>query len=116
MAFLCISATVLRSRARLTGRVETGTGASPFNSHHQLIYRIDHGLTELFQPPSFHSPLEGSTDFGTEQSDFDVIQFVGHRVLTVCELHLITEEEGTYSDHCEEDAGGAENGLGWGDA
>ena len=29
--------------------------------------------------------------------------------------HLVTEEEGTYLDHCEEDTSGTENGLGWGD-
>jgi len=37
-----------------------------FNSRRQLVYRIGHGLTELFQPPPVHSSRESSADFGTK--------------------------------------------------
>ena len=33
-----------------------------FDSHRQLIYRLAHGLTEVVQLLSIHSPLKGSTD------------------------------------------------------
>ena len=36
-----------------------------FNSRPQLIYRIPHGLTEVFQWPPVHPPVEGYADVGT---------------------------------------------------
>jgi len=56
-----------------------------FNSRRQLAYRVAHGLIEIFQFLSIHPPVEGSADVGAEQPEFDVIQFVNHRVLAMCE-------------------------------
>ena len=56
-----------------------------FNSRRQLIYRVAHGLVEVVQFLSTHSPFKSSTDIGTGQSEFDVIHFVSHRVLVMCE-------------------------------
>jgi len=36
------------------------------NSHRQLIYRIAHGIAEIVEFLSIHSPVQGSTDVGTE--------------------------------------------------
>ena len=36
-----------------------------FDSRRQLIYRLAHGLTEVIQLLSIHSPLKGSTDIST---------------------------------------------------
>ena len=55
------------------------------NSRHQLIYRIARGLAEVVQLLSIHSPVEGFADIGTGQPEFDVILFIGHRVLNMCE-------------------------------
>ena len=52
-----------------------------FDSHHQLIYRIAHGLAEVVQLLSIHSPVKGSTGISTGQPELDAILFVGHRVL-----------------------------------
>ena len=57
-----------------------------FNSRRQLIYRIAHGFAEVVKCLPIHSPVESSTDIGTEQSEFDVILFVDHRILVMCEL------------------------------
>ena len=57
-----------------------------FNSRLQLIYRIAHGLTEVVQFLSVHSPVKRSTDISAGQPELDVIHLVGHRVLAVCEL------------------------------
>ena len=35
-----------------------------FNSRRQLIYRIAHGLAEVVEFLSIHSPVEGFTDIG----------------------------------------------------
>ena len=52
-----------------------------FGSRCQLIYCVAHRLAEIVQLLSVHSPVEGPTDIGAEQSDLDVIRFVDHRVL-----------------------------------
>ena len=85
-----------------------------FNSRGQLVYRITHRLTEVVEFLSIHSPVEGSTDIGTEYPKLDVIQFVNHGVLTMVNPgYLIAAEEETYPDRGEKDADGAKNACGW---
>jgi len=55
------------------------------NSRRQLVYRIVHRLTEIVQLLPIHSPVEGFTDISTGQPELDVVLFVDHRVLTMCE-------------------------------
>ena len=74
-------------------------------------------LAEIVQLLSVHSPVEGPTDIGAEQSDFDVIHFVDHRVLLfVSPEHFIAEEVRTYLDHGEKDCDGAKDSFGGCDA
>ena len=68
----------------LSGQVRSANRL--FNSRSQSIYRIAHRLTELVQALSFHPSVERFTDIGAVQPDLDVLQFVGHRVLVICEL------------------------------
>ena len=56
MIFRCISATVLGSESMIGGR--TQNVSRWLDSRRQLIYRIAHGLTEIFQPLPVHSPVE----------------------------------------------------------
>ena len=56
-----------------------------FNSRRQLIYRITHRLAEVVHLLSIHPPVEGFADIGTEQPELDVVLFIDHRVLTMCE-------------------------------
>ena len=56
-----------------------------FNPRQQLAYRIAHRLAEVVEFLSIHSPIKGLTDTGTEQSELDVILFVDHRILVMCE-------------------------------
>ena len=56
-----------------------------FNLRRQLKYRIAHGLVEVVQFLSVHSPVKSSTDIGTGQSKLDIILVIGHCVLAVCE-------------------------------
>jgi len=65
-----------------------------FHSQRQLIYRIAHGPAEVIQALSAHSPVEGSTDVGAEQSKIDIFQLVKHRVLTTCELETSHRRRG----------------------
>ena len=65
---------------------------------------------------AIHSPVKGSTDVSARQSEFDVIHFVGHRVLAVCELEMPHSRRGRNPDHCEKNADGAKDGLGWWEA
>lgn len=65
-----------------------------FDLHHQLIYHIVHGLAEVVRFLSIQSPVEESTDVSTEQPDFDVIQFVDHGVLAMCELEMSHHRRG----------------------
>ena len=82
-----------------------------------MAYGIRHGTTELIQFLSVHSPIKGSTYVRTGQTKFDVVLFVGHRILAICEHGTFGPgREKTYLDHGEQDGDGAENGLGWGDA
>jgi len=50
-----------------------------------LAYRITHRTTEFIQLLSVHPPIERSTDISTFQPELDVVQFVGHRILTTSE-------------------------------
>ena len=86
------------------------------NSRCQLIYRIAHGLTELIQSPSVHPPVEGSTDVGTGQSDLDESSSLAIESWLRVRLEQLIVGAETSSDHREENADGAENRLGWGDA
>ena len=56
-----------------------------FNSRLQLIYRITHRLAEVVHPLSIHSPVKGCTNIGAEQPELDVILFIDHRILPMCE-------------------------------
>ena len=58
------------------------------NPRCQLIYRLAHGLTEVVQFLSIHSPGEGSADVGAAQPELNEILFVHHRVLDIRELDL----------------------------
>jgi len=55
------------------------------NSRRQMVYRIAHGLAKVAQFLSVHPPVEGLTDIGAGQPKFDIVLFVGHRVLVMCE-------------------------------
>ena len=49
-----------------------------FNSRRQLVYCIAHGLAEVGQFLSVHSPVKRSADISAGQPELDVIQFVDH--------------------------------------
>jgi len=52
-----------------------------FDPRRQLIYRFTHGLTEVLQFLSIHSPVKRSTDIGAAQPEFNILMFVHHRIL-----------------------------------
>ena len=56
-----------------------------FDPRRQLAYRLAHGLAEVVQFLPIHSPVEGSTDIGAAQPEFDVFLFIDHRILDTCE-------------------------------
>jgi len=56
-----------------------------YNSRRQLSYGITHSLVEVVHRLSVHSPVEGSTDIGTRQSEINVVLFIDYRVLVLCE-------------------------------
>jgi len=64
-----------------------------YNSRRQLVYRIAHRLAEIVHLLSIHSPGEGSTDLGAEQPKIDIIPFVDHCVLAVCEPDVFRRRE-----------------------
>ena len=116
MIFFCISATVLRYETWCVGG-KTWHLHRWFNSRRQLIYRITHGLAEVVQFLPVHSPIKSSTDIGTGQPELDIILFIDHCVLAMCESRSSHRgKEKMYLDHCEKDANGAEDSLGWCDA
>ena len=55
------------------------------DSRRQLSNRFEHGLTELAHLPPVHSPIKRSTHIRAGQTEFDIVQFVDHRVLAICE-------------------------------
>ena len=65
-----------------------------FNSRVQFIYRTTHRLVEVVQLLSVRSPLEGSTDMGAEQPEFDVILVIGPCVLALCEPGAFRHKRG----------------------
>ena len=58
------------------------------NPRCQLRNRVAHGLTKVVHLLSAHSPLKGSTDITAAESEFNVLPFVGHRVLGGCESEI----------------------------
>ena len=88
-----------------------------FNSLLQLVYRLAYRLAEVIQSPSIHPPVKGFAYIGAGYPKLDVVDFIGHRFLIACEFGMRSvtgKEEKTYLDHCQENTGGAKNGLGWG--
>jgi hypothetical protein len=82
------------------------------NSRCQLIYRVAHRLAEIVQFLFAHPPFEGFADISTEQPEFDVVLFVDHRVLTMCEPSIShRRREGTHPDHGEENGDGTKGGY-----
>ena len=64
-----------------------------FNSRRQLIYRITHGFAEVHLL-SVHSPVEGSTDIDTEQPELNIVSFIDHCVLAMCEPRAFRRRKG----------------------
>ena len=52
-----------------------------YNSHRQLVDCLAHRVVEIVQLLPVQSPLEGRTDVGAGQPEFDVVHLVGHLVL-----------------------------------
>ena len=59
-----------------------------FNSLRQLVYRLAYRLVEVIQFPSIHPPLKGFAYFGAGQPKLDVVDFVGHEFLIICEFGI----------------------------
>ena len=55
------------------------------NSPRQLLNRLAHRLTKVVRFLSIHPPVENLTYIGVGQPEFDVVRFVGHRVLILRE-------------------------------
>ena len=55
------------------------------NSRCQLVYRAAHRLAEVVQLLFTYPTFEGFADTRAEQSEFNVVLFVDHRVLVMCE-------------------------------
>ena len=88
-----------------------------WGSHCQLLNCIAHRLTEIAHSPSIHPSIECSTYIRACQTEFDIVQFVNHRVLAACEYRKLDPGRGrTYPDHGEQDTDGAKNSLRWCDA
>ena len=64
------------------------------NSRLQLVYRITHGLAKVVHLLSIHSPVQGCTNIGAEQPELDVIFFVGHGILPICEPCTFRRKKG----------------------
>ena len=76
-------------------------------------------VVEVVQPLPGQSPVEGSTNIGAGQPEFDVIRLVYHRVLHAFRFSfqsISADEKETHPGHCEDDADGAKNNLGGRDA
>ena len=56
-----------------------------FHSRSQLICRIAHGLGEVIQLLSIHSPAKSLADISTGQLEVDIILFIDHCVLALYE-------------------------------
>jgi hypothetical protein len=84
------------------------------NSRRQLVDCFAHRVAEVAQPLPLQSPVEGGTDVRAGQPKFDVVHPVDHGVL--CGFRSVfgqqKNQKGTHSDHCEDNADGAKNGLG----
>jgi len=63
------------------------------NSRRQSFYRVTHRLVEVVHLLSIHSPGEGPTDIGAEQPEIDIIAFVNHCVLAMCEPDVFRRRE-----------------------
>ena len=74
-------------------------------------------MAELCHLSSLQPPVKGSTYICTSQSKVNIVIFVDLRILCpFISLWITKAGEGeTHSDYCEDDADGAENGLGWRD-
>jgi hypothetical protein len=87
------------------------------NSRRQLFDRLAHRVAELVHALSFHSSTEGEADVGAHLPKFDVIRLIDHRVLEPFSARGLPtkDEKEAHPDHGEENAGGTEDGFGWGD-
>ena len=87
------------------------------DSRRQLFYCLAYRVAELVQAPSFQSSTKGETDVGAHQPKLNILRLVDHRVLESFQPGGLPtkDEKGTHPDHCEENAGGTENGFGWRD-
>ena len=84
------------------------------DSRCQLSNRFVHRLAELAHSPPVHPPIKRSTYIRTGKTEFDVVQFVDHRVLATYKHGTFGPgRRRTYPDHGEQDADGAKNSLGW---
>ena len=55
------------------------------NPHFQSGDRLAHRLAKVIQFPPVRPPLQGFTYLGTGKPKFDVIGFIAHRILGLCE-------------------------------
>ena len=61
-------------------------GMYQFDSHNQLLDRLEHGRTEPVHPSSIHPPVKDPTYIGKGEPQLDIISPVGHGVLDEREL------------------------------
>jgi hypothetical protein len=78
MTFFWISATVLRLKVDKWAAQHMRLW---FNLRSKSLDRPDYRLAELIWSPSIQTPVEDFTHVGTVQPQFEVIPFLGHRVL-----------------------------------
>ena len=65
-----------------------------FNSLGQLIYRLAYRLVEIIQSPSIHPPVKGFAYVGAGYPKLDVVDFVGHEFLIICEFGIRHRKRG----------------------
>lgn len=56
-----------------------------FDPRIQLVYRFAHRLTEVCQSLPVHSSIKGLADMGATEPKIDIVPFVGHEVLEICD-------------------------------